>query len=263
MRLSLAKKQEPPRLTTNQKHRVRKIHRHMKTSNYFCAFAIAGALTIARAQSIDTLSLPVGASSTLNAPSSGARQIAVVFQTGSLSCQVLDFTMKLASVSGTATSSFTITLWSVLGSTPDAVLGAVSGLNYSVSSPTDVTFSSADLTAAITGVTLDPNTRYAIAVNVGVLFPNPTVLTGANTRWMQTSGIPTTTDGWSYVDSVRRDGVGSWSSLSNQYLFAINTSTPSPSPTPVPEASGSIAGIGLAMAGLWQLRSRKTRQTVG
>jgi hypothetical protein len=228
----------------------RKTSTNVKIHHYIYASAIAGALHIANAQSLDNLGVTGGSSSM---PSSGPREISVIFETGSASSSINDFTVRILATAGTATGSFTVSLYSVSGALPNVALGTVTGLSYSVgTTDTDVTFSSANLTAAITGVTLSPNTQYAIAVKAETL-------AGNSTLWRRGSaGSPTATGGWTYLDSASRNGANPWSSLSQEQAFAINSSAP----TPVPESNGSIAGIGLAMAGLLSLRRRKIGQVV-
>lgn len=70
-----------------------------------------------------------------------------------------------------------------------------------------------------------------------------------------TTGAYSTTGGWSVIDSRFLQSVGPnvWAA-GDGAAVAINAGSP---PSPVPEASGSVAGLGLAMAGLYQLRRRR------
>jgi hypothetical protein len=75
------------------------------------------------------------------------------------------------------------------------------------------------------------------------------------------SGGYTTTGGWSVIDSryIQQYSPSLVWAAGDGAAVAINAGS---SPTPVPEASGSVAGIGLAMAGLYQLRRRKMANAV-
>jgi hypothetical protein len=225
----------------------------MKISKHLYALAIAGAVFSAQAQSISNLqSTTAGSAATYDSGyyipsgSPGPSHISFIFEVGSSSFQISDISLALVGNSSAGSGSFTLSLWSANSSgVPQAQLQSQT-LTYTVGSSGAPNaylnvFTSSDLGSAFTGQTLNSGDKYAIRLNGAATF---------TVAWQgyNLSTYNYTSSGINYVDSI------GWSGPAGVgYGIAINTASPSP----VPEASGSVAGLGLAMAGLYQLRRRK------
>ncbi len=236
-----------------------------KTSKYSCIALVvfASQSHIVRAQSIGNIS-----GTSVSSLSSGYSfdaaldfQSAIVFKTGSSSSQITDISLALTSFPSAATGTLDLKLYSVSSGLPSSVIASASGLGFTTLALNDGfvnTYNSSTL-GAIAGVSLSPNTQYALVVGGGVIAGS------GSPSYLGTFGAATysTTGGWMYIDSLSGWQFTSWYSAAtvdgNHFAIEILSNPVSP----VPESSGSIAGIGLAMAGWYQLRRRQQKLVTG
>jgi hypothetical protein len=218
----------------------------MKFSKHLYALAIAGAALNVQAQSISNIN-PASSTVTVNGALSISQNSTIAnwfsFQAGS-NFSISDISLALTAQSPkTGTLRLSLCTVDSSGNLPVEISGAFSTLNYSVAGTSYtaniLNYTSSDLGSGITSQTLVAGQKYAIGLSVSSP-ASPTLYWGtfsspsysaSNLTYLKSGGI-TNTDG---------------------YGIAITGAAPSP----VPEASGSVAGIGLAMAGLYQLRRRK------
>ena len=224
----------------------------MKTNNHLYSWVIAGlglaaALESSKAQSID---YPApGGFYAYAGIYNGGTQLAFTFQAGSST--INDIEVLYASSFGPS-GTVTVNLYSdFLGGAQSLI--ASDGLSYiSPSALTDMPLTGL---SNISAASLTPGTQDTLVFDLdgGMLS------VGSDGGLSSANYI--TTGGWSVIRSMYLLNTGSgyvWTA-GDGAAVAINVGS---SPTPVPEASGSVAGIGLAMAGLYQLRRRKMANAV-
>jgi hypothetical protein len=216
----------------------------MKVSKHLYALAIAGAALNVQAQSISNIN-PASSTVTVNGALSISQNSTIAnwfsFQAGS-NFSISDISLALTALSPkTGTLRLSLCTVDSSGNLPVEISGAFSTLNYSVAGTSYtaniLNYTSSDLGSGITSQTLVAGQKYAIGLSSTT---SPTLY------WGTFSSPSYSASNLTYLKSGGTTGTDS-------YGIAITGAAPSP----VPEASGSVAGLGLAMAGLYQLRRRK------
>ena len=173
----------------------------------------------------------------------------IEFTTGPSSAQISSVVLEVFDMSfSPASGIFNVSLWSSTGGVPSSLISSDIGVSYttagSFASTSAKTLTSSDL-PNLSAVPLSATSTYMLvfsnqtSFNFGILFD---------------PGVTYATSGSWTVNGSYRKSSGTWQNFSSgNFAISINPSSPSP----VPEASGSVAGLGLAMAGLYQLRRRR------
>ncbi len=212
----------------------------MKISKHLYALAIAGAVSSSAYAQTTLYSVGTGAPALYY--DSTIKYAALGFTTTATAYTITAFEFNGYQDSGNATGNISFSIYSNNSGAPGSVVGSSLG-----------TFSSSNLgtgsgsagSFGLTGlnVTLTPSATYWLVADFsGIVWNGDRInLNFGN------SGTPTPTYGGQESQS------GSAWQLSGFYTGSVTAASVSP----VPEASGSVAGLGLAMAGLYQLRRRK------
>ena len=153
------------------------------------------------------------------------------FSTGTTIENLTDVQLLLTNFGNTATGSFTVSLYSDNATNPGSLLANLATYNDSV-----LTSGSAVVDTTVSGVILDPNTRYWIELST-------TSNSVAGWLWTATAGNTDTISEYNFNNG----GVSSNSS-NNPYQMAVTAA-----PVPVPPA---FALMSLGIAGLAALRRK-------
>ncbi len=186
-------------------------------------------------------------SSSIQSPTSSGS--AVLFSSStSFSIYDISFVLQDGSVGASTISDLTVSIYNTSGGIPTGTaLASVTGVSASLNSGATypVTTLSGSTISPITALSLSSGTTYALLLS-----------SSSDVAWMGTSTLSTPTPaGGSPLSYVGFTGNynGNWYTRNFNPYVSIGTSSASP----VPEASGSVAGLGLAVAGLYQLRRRR------
>jgi hypothetical protein len=220
----------------------------MKISKHLYALAIAGVFsTSAYAQ---TLLYSVTGTTSFDYWNASYPQAALAFSTTATHYTITDFDFygyQSGGVSGNI-SFFIYSHNPSLGS-PNSIVGSSLGTVDSNTSLGVGLGGAGNFGLSSLNVSLTPSTTYWLVAD----FSSVTWTTGQIYLCFNATGSPTPPATYKYTDT---SAPGWTSGISGGYLTGSVTAS-SGSPSPVPEASGSVAGLGLAMAGLYQLRRRK------
>ena len=164
--------------------------------------------------------------------------------------QLTEISIALASTSAFPASGYSIGLYNANSGIPTTEVTTVPNLvvvpgTLGARAGTVNTFTAADINA-ITSLLL-PAGDYAIVLGGTASL----VKTYANPDPIITA--PSAGTFLSYIGTATKSS-GTWASFPGNSFIAIGAIS---SASPVPEASGSVAGLGLAVAGLYQLRRRR------
>jgi hypothetical protein len=225
----------------NNKH---KTNLRMKISKNLCALAIAGVFSTS-AYGQTTLYSVTGTG--LPFDYVGLYQYAALaFTTTATDYTLTDFNFYGYQV-GNLSGNISFSVYSNSSGSPGSIvgssLGALNSSSLGVGPSSAGSFGLSGLNVALT-----PSTTYWLVAD----FSGITLGTGPTPRiWLtlDSTGTPTP----SYIGKESQNG-SLWAGNGTSFYTGSVTAASS---TPVPEASGSVAGIGLAMAGLYQLRRRK------
>ena len=215
----------------------------MKISKHLYALAIAGACSFSAYGQTTVIDYPAP-TVTFDYPNTYWTNLGFTFTTGASADPISGIDVYGY---GNAPGSGSLSVSLHLGSETGSLLGS-DNLGFT----TTGSFSDISLTGInnIGAVTLSPNTTYSLVFR----------LSASNFRIGADSDLVpsayTTPTGWSVVDSKFNFNIVNTPNAWTSWFGGAVSITTSPA-SPVPEASGSVAGIGLAMAGLYQLRRRK------
>jgi hypothetical protein len=149
---------------------------------------------------------------------------------------------------GTLSGNISFSIYTDISGSPGSIvgssLGTVNSSSLGLNSGNAGSFGLSGL-----NVSLNPSTTYWLVADFS------SVTWGASTIRLDRNNTGSPTPPASYQYTV--NGSPGWTSGGSGVYLAGSVTASSGSPSPVPEASGSVAGIGLAMAGLYQLRRRK------
>lgn len=222
----------------------------MRIQKNFSSLAIAGMVVALKLESTQAQSIdyPAPGGSYGYTAYYDFNQLAFTFQVSGASPTISSIDVLYAgavSISGSVTVSLYDTV-NFLSVSPMPI--AVDTLSFSASGPlSDMSLTGLNF---ISSATLTSGQQYTLFFDLDSAGFN--IAADSNL----TTAAYTTTGGWSVIDSRFLQNVSSsyvWT-VADGAAVAINAGSP---PSPVPEASGSVAGLGLAMAGLYQLRRRR------